>query len=143
MLTTSVSLPMGHTTLWRRHYAQIMRYAADMLADARSKMPLRRGVTRLYNRRGRDYAIVTSRFSEAEYDTLHCAASALRVSVSWLIERLITLWLNRIENRRPAIFTTNYSINTTNSDNTILIFTECIAFSPRGDYHDGKQLRLL
>lgn len=110
LLVTSVSIPLAFAGAWQRHQRQIMRLALRSLRlEIRQRGP-RRGVRRSYNRLGQDFAVVTTRFSPAEYDTLHYAASLFRVSVSLLIYRMILLWLKPARrNRNP--FVTNYELD--------------------------------
>jgi hypothetical protein len=69
---------------------------------------VRRGITRRYNRTGEDFVPVTTRFTEAEYDTLHFAAATMRVSVSWLIFTMIRIWRKSPRRRTGNKFVTNY-----------------------------------
>ena len=128
MLTTSVSLPVKHAQLWRAKQRQIMRLTTRMLRSLFTRMPVRRGSKRLYNRTGEDFQIVTTRFTETEYDTLHCAAAALRVSVSWLVYCLIKLWLKPSQRVKTNLYTTNYYMTPHTCGPTALIFTESIYF---------------
>ena len=108
MLTTSVSLPVTFASLWRVRQHEVMRLATRTLRIQFSRQPLRRGVTRMYNRAAEDFSIVTTRFTEAEYDTLHSAAAAFRVSVSWLVCCIIQMWLKPSRRKQGNPFLTNY-----------------------------------
>lgn len=124
MLTTSVSLPVTFATLWRSKQYEIMRLATRMLRIQFSRMQLRRGVTRMYNRGMGDFAIVTTRFTEAEYDVLHSAAAAFRVSVSWLVYCMIQMWLKPSRRKQWNPFLTNYVFVPRFLDKNALIFRE-------------------
>jgi len=106
-LVTSVSLPADVALLWRERRAEIMRFAERFLR-IQMRSSIRRAVTRRYNRNGDSYTIVTTRFSAAEYDTLHFVAASLRVSVSSLIYGLIKLWLKPSRRALRRFFATNY-----------------------------------
>ena len=124
MLTTSVSLPVTFASLWRARQHEIMHLAARTLRIQFSRMPLRRGVTRMYNRGAGDFAIVTTRFTEAEYDVLHSAAAAFRVSVSWLVYCIIQMWLKPSRRKQWNPFLTNYVFAPRYLDKNALIFSE-------------------
>lgn len=104
-MRTSISLPHNLASLWRRNRKAIMKIAVRSLRMRMRLEGIRRGVTRRYNRRGRDFCIVMTRFTAAEYDTLHYAAYVMRVSVSLLIYWMIQLWL------KPARRMNNYVSN--------------------------------
>ncbi len=94
MLTTSVSLPVKLSEVWRGSQRAIMALAVRSLRVQMRNGEIRRGVKRRYNRMAGGFEIVTTRLTEAEYDTLHCAAAAMRVSVSWLVYHcMILLWM--------------------------------------------------
>ena len=124
MLTTSVSLPITFASLWRVRQHEVMRLATRTLRIQFSRQPLRRGVTRMYNRAAEDFSIVTTRFTEAEYDTLHSAAAAFRVSVSWLVCCIIQMWLKPSRRKQGNPFLTNYIFVPQESDKNAMIFTE-------------------
>ncbi len=69
---------------------------------------MRRSVTRTYNREPGPFKIVTTRFSAAEYDTLHYVASSMRVSVSSLIYGIIRLWLKPSRRAIRRFIASNY-----------------------------------
>lgn len=106
-LTTSISLPAGFQHYWRDKHMEIMQIAERYLRVC-MRNELRRGVTRRYNRGMGEYKIVTTRFTAAEYDTLHYVAASLRVSVSALIYGLIRLWLKPARRARNHNIMTNY-----------------------------------
>lgn len=106
VLTTSVSLPVEVAETWRENRREIMRYAARYLRTQMRK-PTRRGVTRSYNRGKGDFVRVTTRFTGAEYDTLHFVAASLRVSVSSLVYGLVLLWLKPSRRALSRFFVTN------------------------------------
>jgi hypothetical protein len=107
MLTTSVSLPAGAALLWRHNKREIMCFAARFLRIQMRKAVCRE-VTRTYNRAQGEYQIVTTRFTPAEYDTLHFVAASFRVSVSSLICGLIQLWTKPARRNSKTHFVTNY-----------------------------------
>jgi hypothetical protein len=109
-LTTSVSLPAETAQHWRKKHREIMRFAERFLR-LQMRSAVRRAVTRRYNRDGEGYEIVTTRFSAAEYDTLHYVAASLRVSVSSLVHGLIRLWLKPARRAIRRFFATNYDWN--------------------------------
>lgn len=106
-LVTSVSLPADVAAFWREKRVEIMRYAERFLR-IQMRNSVRRAVTRRYNRNGECFTIVTTRFSAAEYDTLHFVAASLRVSVSSLVYGLIKLWLKPSRRALRRFFATNY-----------------------------------
>lgn len=112
MLTTSVSLPKELAPLWRRRQRQVMQMAIRMLRLTMHRNGVRRGVKRRYNRQPGEFLVVTTRFTQAEYDTLHCAAAAMRVSVSWLVFRMILLWQKPSRRLRGNTHVTNYDCDT-------------------------------
>ncbi|MBS0618828.1 MAG: hypothetical protein JSR44_11610 [Spirochaetes bacterium] len=107
ILTTSVSLPISAAKLWRDERFEIMQFAERYLR-VQMRQHVRREVTRTYNRCGQKFVIVTTRFTAAEYDTLHYVASSLRVSVSSLIYGVIQLWLKPSRRAIRRFFSTNY-----------------------------------
>ena len=129
MLTTSVSLPIDQVSFWRSRHRKIMRLVPQMLRSQLLRLSPRRGVPRTYNRNAGKMAIVTTRFTETEYDVLHSAAAAFRVSVSWLIYCLIQLWLKSDSPKRTTLSPTNYFFAPRKSDGNSLIFTEGIILS--------------
>ncbi|MBS0618593.1 MAG: hypothetical protein JSR44_10405 [Spirochaetes bacterium] len=109
ILTTSVSLPAEIAAHWRIRQREIMRYTCRYLRIQMRKQ-VRRSVTRKYNRQGGTFDRVTTRFTDAEYDTLHGVAAALRVSVSSLIYGLIKLWLKPSRRAIRRFFLSNYQL---------------------------------
>jgi len=128
MLTTSVSLPVDFTRVWRRRQRAIMRFAIRTLRVQMRNAPVRRGVKRRYNRQGGAFGIVTTRFTEAEYDTLHFAAAAMRVSVSWLVYCMIKMWMKRSRRRHAHKYVTNYELNLCAWGQNAGILTESLHF---------------
>ncbi len=111
ILTTSVNLPVKTAAIWREHRHEIMQFGGRYLR-IQMRNELRRGVTRAYNRGKGQYARVTTRFTPAEYDTLHFVAASLRVSVSSLIYGLILLWLKPARRAIRRFFATNCAADT-------------------------------
>jgi hypothetical protein len=128
MLTTSVSLPAVEAKIWRTSQREIMRLAVRTLRLTMFKNGMRRGVKRHYNRNLGEFEIVTSRFSEAEYDTLHYAAGAMRVSVSWLVYRMIRLWLKPARRLRGNSHVTNYECDLLKWNQNAGVITESLLF---------------
>lgn len=137
MLTTSVSLPESEAALWRSMQRQILRMALRSLRLQLRRGTVRRGVKRHYNRALGRFAIVTTRFTEAEYDTLHMAASAMRVSVSWLVYMLILLWKKPARRNRSNAFVTNYELNLAIWVPNAAIFTESLLFYRKSGLEPG------
>ena len=106
-ITTSVSLPAAYAVYWRTAHQEIMLFAERYLRLC-LRHDLRRAVPRRYNRAAGEYAIVTTRFTAAEYDTLHYVASSLRISVSSLVYGIIRLWLKPARRAVRRFFATNY-----------------------------------
>ncbi len=131
MLITSVSLPANLAKLWRRKQSRILRFmSAGLRAEVR-RGRMRRGVKRRYNRGQGAFDIVTTRFSAEQYDTLHTAAAGLRVSVSWLIFKLILLWKNTRKKRKVKIRATNYLLVLHQWSENLVSYTEKIRFGRR------------
>ena len=126
MLITSVSLPGVAATVWRRHQRQIMRMAVRMLRLTMRQNGVRRGVKRRYNRQPGEYLAVTTRFTEAEYDTLHAAAAAMRVSVSWLVYQMILLWQKPGRRKQFATHLTNYELDCLKWNQNVGVVTESL-----------------
>jgi len=134
MLTTSVSLPVQMARVWRRRQRRILRLASAGLAREIEQTKLRRGVTRRYNRGRGEFCVVTTRFTAQEYDMLHAAAAAMRVSVSSLIFRLIMLWKQQRKAGAVKVRLTNYSLLLHAWDDESIRLTETIQF--------GRTIRL-
>lgn len=128
MLVTSVSLPSHMAALWRRQQKRILRLAPAELARELRIAKLRRGVKRRYNRGSGMLVIVTTRFSGEQYDTLHAAAAAMRVSVSLLIFQLILLWKQLRKNRCVIMRPTNYELVVHEWGTENVCYTEMIHF---------------
>lgn len=111
MLTTSVSLPKRYARIWRRRKRRIMRQALRAFRIELRKNPVKRGVTRKYNRPGEDMAIVTTRFTRDEYDALHYVAASVRVSVSLLVFLIIRMWLKPARRRRPQVLASRHELD--------------------------------
>ncbi|MBS0618647.1 MAG: hypothetical protein JSR44_10695 [Spirochaetes bacterium] len=126
-IITSVSLPNAAAKYWREHRANIMQFAERYLR-LQMRNPVRRELARQYNRTGDAFEIVTTRFSTAEYDTLHYVAAALRVSVSSLIFGLIKLWLKPSRRAIQRFFSINYSYSAPKWDPEAGILEEILTF---------------
>ena len=111
MITTSICLPITLVATWREKRREIMKLAVRSLRVSMHQEPIRRGVGRQYDRTGTAFCIVTTRFSAAEYDTLHFVGSSLRVSVSSLICQVIALWNKSSRRRRGNPYVTNYELH--------------------------------
>ncbi len=108
-IITSVSLPEAEALLWRGKRKEIMEFAGRFLR-IKMRNKVRREVTRTYNRcPDVKFVITTTRFTGAEYDTLHFIATALRVSVSSLVYGLIKLWQKPARRAIRRFFCNNYS----------------------------------
>lgn len=128
MLTTSISLPAEQAPIWRANQREVMRLAVRTLRLTMFRNGVRRSVTRRYNRHEQPFVVVTTRFTAAEYDTLHCAAAAMRVSVSWLVNRMIQLWLKPARRRAGNTHVTNYDCDSLKWNNQVGVITECLMF---------------
>lgn len=128
MITTSVSLPENLAGTWRKKQREILRQTLRVLRIQLRKSPVRRGVARRYNKMGTPTEIVTTRFSEAEYDALHLVASAIRVSVSWLVYTLILLWQKPGRRYQPNTHVTNYDCHVTVWQENAGVITESLLF---------------
>lgn len=128
MLTTSVSLPIKLSAVWRGSQRAIMVLAVRSLRVQMRGGAIRRGVKRRYNRMAGGFEIVTTRFTEAEYDTLHCAAAAMRVSVSWLVYQMILLWLKPARRKRRNSHLTNYVLVPLIWNENVGVFAESLWF---------------
>lgn len=131
MLTTSVSLPTNAAALWRKNQRRIMKMAIRTLRLTMRQKPVRRGVKRIYNRDRGEFQIVTTRFTEAEYDTLHFVASSLRVSVSSLIFKIILLWNKPVRRYKQNNCVTNYDAFVCNWSQFAGVVTESLFFYPK------------
>lgn len=131
MLTTSVSLPVGVARLWQKNHRQVMKFAIRLMRLTMRQKRVRRGVKRTYNRTTGEFQIVTTRFTEAEYDTLHFAASSLRVSVSSLIYRMILLWNKPSRRYTQNRHVTNYDAFVCNWSQFASVVTESLFFYPK------------
>lgn len=131
MLTTSVSLPKDVARLWQKNHRRIMKAGIRMLRLTMRRKSVRRGVKRRYNRAAEHFEIVTTRFTEAEYDTLHFVAAALRVSVSSLVYKLILLWNKPGRGCRTTKYLTNYETYVCNWSQFAGVVTESLFFYPK------------
>lgn len=131
MLTTSVSLPENEAVLWKKRQRSILRLAVRSLRVQLRGKAVRRGVKRSYNRVPGEFLVVTTRFTEAEYDTLHMAAASMRVSVSWLVYQLILLWKKPARRNRPNTHVTNYDLHLCIWSPNAAILTESLFFHPK------------
>lgn len=128
MITTSVCLPENLSGIWREKQRDIIRLTLRSLRIQLRKNPVRRGVARRYNKIGVPTEIVTTRFSAAEYDALHLVASAIRVSVSWLVYILIMMWQKPARRQRPNTHVTNYDCHVTIWQENSGVITESLLF---------------
>ncbi|MBS0618094.1 MAG: hypothetical protein JSR44_07895 [Spirochaetes bacterium] len=135
MLATSVSLPVNTAISWKRQQRAIMKFAVRILRLTMRQKPPRRGVKRMYNHAEGGYEIVTTRFTEAEYDALHFAAATMRVSVSWLVYQMILLWQKPSRRLRENPFLTNYEAFVSNWGQNSGILTETLFFWPKNWRH--------
>jgi hypothetical protein len=108
-----------------------MKTAIRMLRLTMRQKPVRRGVKRTYNRIAEDFQIVTTRFTEAEYDTLHFVAYSLRVSVSSLIYQMIQLWNKPGRRQKQNTHATNYETFVCNWNQFAGVLTESLLFYPK------------
>lgn len=131
MLTTSVSLPVRVARLWQKNQRQVMKFAIRLMRLTMRQKPVRRGVKRTYNREVGEFQIVTTRFTEAEYDALHFVASSLRVSVSSLIYRMILLWTKPNRRYTHNRYVTNYDAFVCNWSQFAGVVTESLFFYPK------------
>ncbi len=131
MLVTSVSLGSTAGALWRRHQRIILKLAIRTLRVQMRRHGVRRGVTRRYNCVGEQMQIVTTRFTEAEYDTLHFVASSLRVSVSFLVSKMIEMWQKRTRRHGVKRHATNYDLFECNWSENGGVLTESLLFYPK------------
>jgi len=131
MLTTSVSLPAEQAQIWRTSQREIMRLAIRTLRLTMFRNGVRRATTRRYNRRASPFVGATTRFTTAEYDTLHCAAAAMRVSVSWLVYRMVRLWLKPERRWQGNTHVTNYDCDSLKWNENAGVITECLLFWPK------------
>ena len=128
MITTSICLPENLSGIWRKRQKEIMRQTLRILRIQLRKNPVRRGRVRHYNRMGVATEIVTTRFGEAEYDALHLVASAIRVSVSWLVYTLIMLWQKPARRYRQNTHVTNYDCHVAIWQQNAGVITESLLF---------------
>lgn len=128
MLTTSVSLPANEAAIWRTSQGEVMRLAIRTLRLTMFTNGVRRGQKRRYNRQQEKFHVLTTRFTAAEYDTLHCAAAAMRVSVSWLVYRMIKLWLKPTRRLRGNTHVSYYECDTLKWNENAGVITECLLF---------------
>ena len=126
MITTSVSLPTDYARIWRRHKRSVMQCACRTLRLTMRQGSVRRAVARGYNRGAVEFQIVTTRFTPAEYDSLHYVASAMRISVSLLVCWIIKMYLK--PTRRKNRFVTNYEYFPVNWGQNAGILTEALIF---------------
>lgn len=111
MIITSVSLPSDVGKIWQKNKKSVMRYAILCLRMALRERGIRRSCSRLYNRNHLRSVRVTTRFSDAEYDSLHFAAATMRVSVSLIIFKCILLWKKRQHRNHRSEAISNYELN--------------------------------
>ncbi len=92
---------------------------------------VRRGVKRHYNRRAEKFEIVTTRFTAEQYDILHAAAAAMRVSVSWLVYLMLLLWEKPVRRGQAPQYLTNYSLDCLKWNERVGVITESLYFYPK------------
>lgn len=109
-MVTSVSLPANLVPVWRADRRKIMDFG-DRFLRLLLRGDIRRSTTRTYNRSAQEFQVVHVRFSPAEYDALHCAAAALRVSVSSIVCGIIRLWLKPQRRAHGAKYRANYCMD--------------------------------
>ena len=131
MLVTSVSISEVNSAVWRRHHRPILRSAISTLRVQMRRNGVRRGVTRLYNREKSRMEIVTTRFTEAEYDTLHFVAASLRVSVSLLVTQMIEMWMKPARRQWSSGYVTNYEYFVCTWNENAGVLTESLFIYPR------------
>ena len=131
MIITSVCLPENLVRRWCKKQRKIMKNALRILRIAMRKYPVRRSVPRQYNRVEGKRIIVTTRFTEAEYDTLHFVAASTRMSVSLLVYWMVQMWLNERRRGRENRFVTNYECNVTIWQQQAGVVTESLLFYPK------------
>lgn len=131
MIITSVSLPGDVGKAWQRNKASIMRYAIRCLRIALRERGVRRGCSRLYNRSHLRSVRVTTRFSDAEYDSLHLAAATMRVSVSLIIFKCILIWQKRQHQNLKLRLISNYELNLTLCGRNGIVVSENLLFWPK------------
>lgn len=144
MLKTSVSLPLEYAVLWKYNQRRIMKSTIRILRIHLRRGTIRRGVTRRYNCERAQFAVVTTRFTTAEYDALHFIAASLRVSVSWLVYTLIKLWRKDARRRLPNKYVTNYDLNLCIWHPKAGVLTESLLFwnKPEFDLHSTSRRQL-
>lgn len=126
MLVTSISIPANLKPVWQRHRRQIMAMALQALRVTMRQRPVRRGVKREYNWRSKEFRIVTARFTEAQYDTLHFVAAATRTSVSLLVCEIIQMWLKAKRRIRQNKHASNYELFLCNWNENAGVITESL-----------------
>ncbi len=131
MITTSLSLPVDFAKIWRGDKVAVMRCACRTLRLAMHQGGIRRSVARQYNRGNSEFRIVTTRFTPAEYDTLHYVASAMRISVSLLVCWIIKMYLKPTRRQNP--FVTNYEYFPVNWGRNAGVLTEAVFFYRKFD----------
>ena len=139
MIMTSVSLSATSAVHWRRHRRQILKFTIRTLRILIRQNPIRRGVARQYNRNTERCIVVTTRFTESEYDTLHYAAAMMRVSVSWIVERIIKLWKKPERHTKDNAHVSNYDIYNRHWTTNICTSNESLLFWSKK--HPEKILR--
>ena len=128
-MRTSISLPRRMGALWSQNQRTIMKITVRSLRITMRRQGIRRGITRQYNCRGLDSCIVMTRFTAAEYDTLHYAAYTMRVSVSLLVYWMILLWLKPA--RRMNSYVSNLELHATYWGKNGGVYSESLMFWPK------------
>ncbi|GAB4435814.1 MAG: hypothetical protein OHK0011_19000 [Turneriella sp.] len=109
-MVTSISLPEGLVAVWRENRRSILDFG-DRYLRLIMRGKIRRETTRTYNRSSQPFRVVHVRFSPAEYDALHCAGAALRVSVSLIVCGIIRLWLKPHRRAQGVRYRANYCMD--------------------------------
>jgi hypothetical protein len=109
-MATSISLPEIYARYWQNHRREVMDFA-DRYLRLIMRFAIRRETTVTYNRAKGAYRIIHVRFTPEEYDALHCAADALRVSVSSIVCGIIRLWLKPQRRAQGVRYRANYCLN--------------------------------
>ncbi len=141
-MATSISLPKNLVSVWRADRRRIMDFG-DRFLRLLLRGEIRRATTRTYNQSSEPFQVVHVRFSPAEYDALHCAAAALRVSVSSIVCGIIRLWLKPQRRAQGVRYRANYCINETVWNPEAGIYEESLTFwAITPENPDGRPITL-
>lgn len=111
MIITSVSLPKSLAPHWRDNRREIMGYCIRMLRIMQRSMKPKTGATIQYTQGMERCVRVTTRFTEAEHDTLLYESRIFRVSMSWIIAHLIRLWLKIRRRVQKSPYVSKFSLD--------------------------------